>query len=349
MLSKIKPNEPIEERLLSFFTQHEFGTVWARAIERAVVMGSVFGVKREFSLVRANVEWEQRLPSYLYSKVSGDVNSYRVNLPPLTTQLMYARNVYVDTMGRVVSLNAKNKIEVFYPNRGAYSHNELMETFTQKLNRTVEDNHVLNYHPDLHARKKFLSAIEKSFDLDACRNESARLLREGDFDSMVKCKDGAGIESFAVARMFVISQKLSNQMFHYLCESFPRIGSHLTWLSQDSMKDLFFLHASCLKHPGYCGTILGNVLGINKLVGVPKQTSKVYAGEAFVPEGGRRHWPLHQLWGFENIRKFVLHDRFGVEEEKQDKCFERHDRVKILIVKRSKLKREDMPPKKKQI
>jgi hypothetical protein len=112
----------------------------------------------------------------------------------------------------------------------------------------------------------------------------------------------------------------------------PRLGYFADWLSHDAT---FAVHASCLNKPGYCTSLL-EALGIprHRVVGFPAHPH-VFAHEVLIPPGGRRHWPMSNMWGIHAVRRRVLGEPLA-----RQGCFavDPARKARVLMLRRARTK-----------
>jgi len=279
------------QALVQWMGESTEGKLGLEAIRRVHTLESI-RLQRQFKLIEEENEWRRYLASDIGQQVFPDVNTHKVELPSIDSQMMLAQNVRIEGNGRVISMNA----EVFYPKRAPYSHRSLMEDL-------VEGNALHQFAPSESQRKAMGAKVQR----DRPRAlECLRLVES--HDRAMPCAPAAKFpagsspaEEVAVNEVLVISQTLASQMFHYMCENLPRIGLYLDYLRENPS---VHVHAGCLTKAGYCLPLL-ELLGINRSR-VVQGPASVYARRALIPEGGRRHWPLANIWGLVAVREAVL-------------------------------------------
>jgi len=278
------PVVELETRLKAWFASDAAGQAWLQAVTRAHVLATPFGAVHDFTLL--GEAWAAMLPSQAAGRALGDVNTHEVRLPPLSVGALFARNALVDARGRVVAVDAaRRRFEVFYPQEAPWSFKPLMLDPVGPYRKHME------FRVNHEQRARLRAELEGDAGAADCLAKAGELLAARQFTRAEPCANGG----VAVARVFVISQHLSREMFHFLCESLPRAGAFLDWLVGD---DTVLVHATdCARKAGYCASFL-QALGIapGRLVG-----GLVFAGELAVPAGGRGHWPLSSLWGIESL------------------------------------------------
>ena len=276
----------LRSNLQSWFLSDSSGQAWMQSLQRAHDLTSPFRVSHEFFLEAQEEQWKIGLPSEASSRALGDVNTHAIQLPLKNVELLVAANAHVDFRGRVTAIQPHVKhFEVFYPKVAPWAFKVLMLTPIGPYRKNI------SFTVNVEDREKYLKSLDAE-SLTECQKIANEMLVQKQFSSSKPCLQGV-----AVARLFVISQQLSREMFHFLCESFPRAGAFLDWLREDST---LFIHAtSCLSKIGYCQSFLEH-LGIDKSR-ILDSGGRVFAGEVFVPSGGRGHWPLANLWGIESV------------------------------------------------
>jgi hypothetical protein len=264
--------------------------------------------RRKYMLISEENEWKRALPSEPGQNAFPDVNSYKIELPPLTPRTLVAKNVRIEKNGRITTEN----MEVFYPKRAPYSHVALMEQIVKgKMHE---------FTPSQNGRSQLFLELQNDM---AHRSQCIAAVTSQ--SEKVECSSGSSI---GVSTVLVTSQNLGSQMFHYMCENLPRIGAYLEWLQKEPS---VYVHAACPESAGYCLPLL-ELLGINRNR-IVRGPPFVYAKTAIVPEGGRRHWPVGNIWGLRSLRHMVLSKHFQYDSDKCETPM--GDTINIMIIKRS--------------
>lgn len=277
------------------------GKLWLDAINRIANSDQ----QRRFPFLPSE-SYLSRLPSIPAHRAFPEINSHIVRIPKHTTDVITGRNVRVERNGRITFAHG----QVFYPFRAPYSHISLLE----------------NYNAEQRSFQHSLEKVQRfNAKLDPVATQECldKVLLPG---VIYPCSD----DLIAVDTVVVISQTLGSQMFHYMCENLPRLGALLPFVEANKNA---FVHVSCPENSGYCLPLL-EVLGIPATRVV---RGNVLAKTVILPEGGRRHWPISNLYGLLALRAKLL----GNEAET---CFDHGDTVKIAIMKRKLTRLSNVKP-----
>lgn len=286
----------------TFLSSTREGKLWLEAINRFQTLTT-----HRFLLLPQQ-QWRQHLPAIPAHEALPEVNSHQYELPSRTIQVLTGRNAMVERNGRITFANG----EVFYPKRAPYSHVALMENW---LGGT-------KYELSASKRLEFAKRLDQSRVQHCLSN----VLVEGEVFS---CHHSDWI---AVDSMIVISQTLGNQMFHHLCEGLPRLGALLDFaLSNPKV----FVHVGCSAKAGYCLPLL-ELLGLSRDRIV---RGNVLARTVYVPEGGRRHWPIANLLGLQRLRKQVLSNHLPEPSD----CLHNNG-LRVSLIKRKKTRLSEINP-----
>ncbi|KAH9260912.1 hypothetical protein BASA82_001077 [Batrachochytrium salamandrivorans] len=289
---------------LAFLSSTKEGKLWLEAINRFQTLAT-----HKFSLLPQQ-HWRQHLPAIPAHEALPEVNSHKYELPGRITQVLTGKNAMVERNGRIMFANG----EVFYPKRAPYSHVALMETW---LGGT-------QYQPSATKRLEF----PKRLDQSRVQHCLSKVLVEGE---VFPCHHADWI---AVDSVIVISQTLGNQMFHHMCEGLPRLGTLLDFALGNPK---VFVHVGCPIKAGYCLPLL-------ELLGLPRERivrGNVLARTVYVPEGGRRHWPIANLLGLQRLREQVL-SNYVADHEQESGCL--NNGLRVSLIKRKKTRLSEINP-----